>query len=140
MSIQTAVSNSTRRFTQLETWTWGLLNAIIMGGSSSVVSWLGMAAAKGVGLDVPSLNFKAVGVIFLSGALVKFFAYLSQGLPALTQTTESAHYVKSADGSVVAESSRTTITTPADGAKSGLTTPVNQPTVDSPVQTPPQKI
>jgi hypothetical protein len=72
-----------KRLTELETWTWGLFNSIVMGGSTSVVSWMGMAAAKGVGIDVPALNFKALGVIFISGAAAKFFAYLSQGLPVL---------------------------------------------------------
>lgn len=112
MTIQSALSNGTRRFTQVETWTWGLLNAIVVGGSTSVSSWLGMAAAHGAGLDVPVLNFKALGVIFLSGAGVRFFAYLSQGLPQLTRTTETSFVQKSADGTTTAQSSRTVITAP----------------------------
>ena len=42
---------------------------------------------------MPTLNFKAVLVIFVSGAAVKFFVYLSQGLPQLSKnddTTPSA--------------------------------------------------
>lgn len=133
MSIQSLAANSTRRMGRVETWTWGLLNAVIMGGSSSVVSWLGMAAAKGIGLDVPSLNFKAVGVIFLSGAMVKFFAYLSQGLPVLTQTTETSFAQKSKDGTTVTQSSRVVTTSPVpDGANSGLTPGSNAPTVKPP--------
>jgi hypothetical protein len=124
MKIQTllsnTVANSSRRVTQFETWTWGLANAVVVGGSTSVTSWLGMAAAKGVGVDVPSLNFKALGVIFLSGAGLKFFAYLAQGLPALTSTVETSRYERSADGSVVGQTSKTTIVTPVD-ATSGLT-------------------
>ena len=69
----------------VESWIYGLVNAAIIGGSTSVSAWLGMVAAKSVGMDVPTLNLKAVGVIFVSGAAVKFFAYLSQGLPQLKQ-------------------------------------------------------
>lgn len=98
----------------METWTYGLLNAVITGGSSSVVTWLGMAAAKGIGLDVPTLNFKAVGVIFLSGAMVRFFTYLSAGLPTLTQTVDTSFVKKSSDGSTVTQSSTTTVSTPVD--------------------------
>ena len=82
-TLMTRATGGARRLTQLETWTYGLLNAFIMGGSTSVTAWFGMTAAKGVGMDVPTLNFKSLGVIFLAGATVKFFAYLSQGLPVL---------------------------------------------------------
>lgn len=67
----------------LEVWGYGLLNATLIGGASSVSSWLGMTAAHGLGLDVPMLNWESVCAIFVSGAAIKFFAYLSQGLPAL---------------------------------------------------------
>ena len=69
--------------TPVESWFYGLLNAGIIGGSTSVSAWLGMTAAKSVGVDVPTLNGRAILVIFISGAVVKFFAYLSQGLPQL---------------------------------------------------------
>jgi hypothetical protein len=82
-TLMTRATGGAKRLGQLETWTYGLLNAAIMGGSTSVTAWFGMTAAKGVGMDVPVLNFKSLGVIFVSGAAVKFFAYLSQGLPIL---------------------------------------------------------
>ena len=69
----------------LEKWFYGLLNSGIVGGATSLTSWLGMAAAKGAGLDVPSLNLKAIGVIFSSGALSRLAMYLSQGLPGFQQ-------------------------------------------------------
>ena len=81
--IITKSVNPTASVGKLEAWLYGLINAVIMGGSTSVTAWLGMAAAKGAGMDVPTLNFKAVGVIFISGAMVKFFIYLSAGLPSL---------------------------------------------------------
>lgn len=128
MSIQTVASNYKTRFGQLETWTWGLFNAIVVGGSTSVTSWLGMAAAHGAGIDVPMLNFKALGVIFLSGAGVKFFNYLSAGLPALTKTTETTFIQKTPDGGTLAQSSKTTEVTPVP--ESGLTPHANSGTVD----------
>ena len=81
--ILTKSVNPTASTGKFEAWLYGLINAVIMGGSTSVTTWLGMAAAKGAGLDVPALNLQAVGVIFVSGAMVKFFLYLSAGLPNL---------------------------------------------------------
>lgn len=113
----------------METWTWGLLNAIVVGGSTSISSWLGMAAAHGAGIDVPVLNFKALGVVFLSGAGVKFFAYLSAGIPALTKTVDTSYFKQEPDGSVVSQSSKTVEVVPTP-AKSGLTSTPPTPTVE----------
>jgi len=82
-TLMTRAAGGAKRLGEFETWTYGLLTAFIMGGSTSVTAWFGMTAAKGVGMDVPVLNWKSLGVIFISGAAVKFFAYLSQGLPIL---------------------------------------------------------
>lgn len=82
------VTNAATRLTKLETWTYGLFNATVTGGASSVSSWLGITAAKSLGMDVPTLNVKAVGIIFVSGAAVKFFDYLRQGLPRLNGDTQ----------------------------------------------------
>ena len=37
-----------------------------------------MTAAKAVGFDVPTLNFKAMGIIFLSGVISNGVAYLAK--------------------------------------------------------------
>lgn len=113
-AISDRCASGARRFTQFETWTYGLLNAVVIGGSTSVSSWLGFAAAHSVGIDVPILNFKGVGIMFLAGAGVKFFAYLAQGLPNLTQTFESASTETGIDGSTVSKTSKTVITTPVE--------------------------
>ena len=52
--------------------------ATIGGAATAGSAWLGMAGAKAAGLDVPSLNFKALGVILVSGALSSLFFYLKQ--------------------------------------------------------------
>lgn len=87
-NILTKSVNPTASVGKLEAWFYGLVNAVLIGGSTSVTTWFGMAAAKGAGLDVPTLNLKAVGVIFVSGAAVKFFAYLSAGLPNMNPAGE----------------------------------------------------
>jgi hypothetical protein len=70
---------------KFELWAWGLLGGAIGGGATAACAWLGMAGAKAVGLDVPALNFKALGVIFLSGAVSNALAFLKQSpLPALS--------------------------------------------------------
>lgn len=117
MSIQTAIANTKSRASQWETWTWGLLNAVVIGGFTSIGSWLGMLAAHGGGMDVPVLNFKAMGVIFLSGAFVKFSAYMAQGLPNLTQTAETSFVRQTADGFTITQSSKIVTTTPVDPAQ-----------------------
>jgi hypothetical protein len=64
-------------------WAYGLLGGAIGGAATAGSAWLGMTAAKAVGMDVPALNWKALGVILLSGALTNTFLYLKQSpLPA----------------------------------------------------------
>jgi hypothetical protein len=69
-----------------ERWGYGLLNAVLVGGSSAAVSALGLATAHGVGdTQVPVINLHIISIIFVSGAVSKFFIYLSQGLPGMEQ-------------------------------------------------------
>lgn len=103
--------NAKKHITPAESWTWGLLNSVIIGGSTSVVSWMSMAAAKQAGLNVPSLNLKALGVIFVSGAVTKFFLYLSQGLPMLKETTDENYIKTNPSTGVVEAGTRQTVTT-----------------------------
>ncbi len=74
-----------------ELWAYGLLSGSIKGGSGAVCSWLGLAGAKSVGLDVHLLSFKEFGIVLVSGAAVEFFSYLRQKpLPDLaTGNTET---------------------------------------------------
>lgn len=79
---------------KLERWAYGALSGAISGGGTSASTWLGMAGAKALGVDVPSLNFKALGVIFLSGAAVNFFLYLkTTPLPPISNG-DTAHLTK----------------------------------------------
>lgn len=70
---------------RIEVWLYGLVSGAIGGGATAASAWFGMLGAKAVGMDVPSLNFKALGVIFVSGMLPTVFAYLKQSpLPPLS--------------------------------------------------------
>lgn len=74
----------------VEVWIRGLFAGMIGGGATSGVSWLGMLGAHAAGADVPALNLKALGVIFLSGALTNALAYLKQSpLPPADETPQT---------------------------------------------------
>jgi hypothetical protein len=65
-------------------WVYGFAATIITGGATAGSSWLGMTAAKAIGIDVPVLNFKALGIICLCGGVTSALAYLKQSpLPKL---------------------------------------------------------
>ncbi len=68
-------------------WLQGIAAAVIGGGASAGQSWLGMSAAHSVGLNVPVLNWKALGVIMLSAATTSLLAFLAKSpIPIRTET------------------------------------------------------
>lgn len=70
-------------------WLQGLLAAVIGGAANAGGSWMGLATAKGIGLEVPVLNWKALGIMMLVGALISGFAYLKQSpIPTSITTTQ----------------------------------------------------
>lgn len=71
--------------TSWRVWLHSLAACFIGGGASAVTAAGGLYAAKGFGIDVPLLNFKAAGVVFLSAGAWNALAYLKQSpLPSLT--------------------------------------------------------
>ena len=83
-----------------ELWLYGLMAGVIGGASTAALSWAGLGAAHSAGLDVPTLNFKALGIVLISGAAPSFFAYLKQQpLPPIvtTETTITVTEKKAAD-------------------------------------------
>lgn len=67
-----------------QNWLHGLFGGIIGGAASAGSAWLGLVAAKSVGVDVPTLNLKALGVILLTSGIASGLAYLKQSpLPPL---------------------------------------------------------
>ena len=69
-------------------WITGLIGGVIGGGATAGQAWLATSAAHGLGIDVPVLNFKALGIIMLSGATTALLAFLSKSpIPTSTQQT-----------------------------------------------------
>lgn len=79
-----------------ELWLYGLLAGVIGGASTAALSWAGLGAAHAAGMDVPMLNFKALGIVLISGAAPSFFAYLKQQPlpPIITSETTTTVTVK----------------------------------------------
>lgn len=70
-------------------WLQGLIAAFVGGAANAGGSWLGLATAKGIGLEVPQLNWKSLGVMMIVGGLIATFAYLQKSpVPTLTTTTQ----------------------------------------------------
>ncbi len=57
-------------------WLTGIAGAIIGGAATAGSTWIGLLAAREAGLAVPTLNFKALGTILVTGALTNLFFYL----------------------------------------------------------------
>jgi len=65
-------------------WAYGLVGGCIGGGVASLLSWGGLAGAHASGMDVPVLNFKGMGIIFLSGVISHGAAWVMKSpLPPL---------------------------------------------------------
>jgi hypothetical protein len=78
------------RLSSWDTWLHGLFGGAIGGAASAGSAWLGMAAAKAGGADVPTLNLKALGIILGTSALTSAFLYLKQSpLPEISTVTQT---------------------------------------------------
>jgi len=72
---------------KFQKWGYALLQTVIGGAATAASSWLGLTAAKAVGLEVPTLNFQALGMILLSGAVTNLFFFLKASpLPKMDDT------------------------------------------------------
>jgi hypothetical protein len=81
--------------TTLEQWIMSVLGAFIGGAAQAASSWLGMSAAKMAGIDVPALNFKALGIILLFGGLSNLFFFLKTSpVPKCNTNAETTNSVE----------------------------------------------
>ena len=60
------------------TWFYGLVSGSIGGGATAAVSSLGLAIGQAVGIDVHGLDYKQIGAVFISGAVMSAILYLKQ--------------------------------------------------------------
>jgi hypothetical protein len=68
-------------------WVRGMAQAVIMGAATAGSSWMALVMANGIGLTVPQLNIKALGIILIAGAATNLFSYLRQSpLPTFVQS------------------------------------------------------
>jgi hypothetical protein len=59
-------------------WLRGLARTMIQSGATAVTTFLGMAGANAVGVQVPTLDLRGVAVVFVSQAIVAAFNYLKE--------------------------------------------------------------
>ena len=59
-------------------WLHSLGAATITGGANAAIASLGIVGADAIGVKVPELDIKQLGIIALSGAIVGLLAYLKQ--------------------------------------------------------------
>ena len=59
-------------------WAYNLSVAAIGGGATSASSWLGVAAANQLGMNVPPMDWQTLLIVFASGAMSSVFFYLKQ--------------------------------------------------------------
>ena len=79
-----------------EIWFRSLVAAVITGASSTALSALGIATANGLGVNVPRLDFKQLGIMLLSGGVIGALAYLKQS-PVPPESTGDTDLVSKAD-------------------------------------------
>ena len=53
-----------------------LIAAVVTGASNAGLASLGIAGADSIGVNIPSLQWKQIGVMVVSGGIVGLFAYL----------------------------------------------------------------
>lgn len=101
------------KFKDWQIWLRGMFASLIYGASAAGAAWLGMAGAKSAGVDVPTLNFKALGIILASSGLASLFAYLQKSpLPeVVTEDTLIVSRVEQAGKAPVVTTTEKTVTT-----------------------------
>lgn len=72
------MQDTLRKLRSPRIWMRGLVAAFIGGGASALTTDQGMSLAQRFGVDVPTLNIKALGIVFLSAGLSSAAAYLKQ--------------------------------------------------------------
>lgn len=70
-------------------WSKALIGAVVGGAATAGTSALSIATARGLGIDVPMFNFKALGIVMLNAAVFAGLAFLAKSpLPSKSQHTE----------------------------------------------------
>ena len=68
----------------LAVWGYGLIGGMLGGGVGALAAWGGLAGASAVGANVPTLNLKGIGVVFITGIISHGALYVMKSpLPPL---------------------------------------------------------
>ena len=81
-----------------EQWIKALIAAIVTGAASTGLSALGIATASGMGVDIPHLDWKQLGVMLVSGGLVGMLAFLKQSPVPPESTGDTGFTTKPPEG------------------------------------------
>lgn len=65
-------------FESTKKWAKGVLGGFIAGGATAASAWIALAAGHSAGMDVPVLNLKALGMVFLIQGISNTLTYLKQ--------------------------------------------------------------
>lgn len=68
----------------LALWGYGLIGGMLGGGVGALAAWGGLAGASAAGANVPTLNVKGIGVVFITGIISHGVLYVMKSpLPPL---------------------------------------------------------
>ena len=74
-------------------WFKALVASLVTGASSTGLSAIGIATANGLGVNVPKLDYKQLGVMLVSGGIVGVLTYLKQS-PVPPDATGNTEIIK----------------------------------------------
>jgi formate-dependent nitrite reductase membrane component NrfD len=81
--------NTLLRLRSPRAWLHGLIAAFVGGGASAITTDQGFILAERLGVDVPTLNLNALGIVFLTSGLSSAAMYLKQSpLPPIEAAPE----------------------------------------------------
>jgi len=61
-----------------QTWLYGLAGGVIGGACGTVSAYMGMALAKGVGVEIQLPNWKAIGIMFVTSGFFNAVLFLAK--------------------------------------------------------------
>ena len=85
------------KFSELDwgSWFYALLKAAITGGASSIASAVAMPVLNSVGVQMPNLTLKQIGVIFILGVITHLAAVLMKSpLPPADGSAVETTFIK----------------------------------------------
>lgn len=103
MNVAQSAGSFVTRAASLEFWLYGLFSGFIGGGATAAVAAGGMGIAHASGMEVHVLNFKEIGIIFISAGVSNALSFLSKSpLPPMVTVTETTQTISQTEKTTVA--------------------------------------